>query len=100
MTLVVNLRVSDYDVYVGRPGKGQEGYFGNPIRVGEDCFVCGNVHGKGETLGCFEAYVRQRLAVDPEYKARVKGLQGKLLGCFCKPRPCHGDILAKYADAL
>jgi hypothetical protein len=20
-------------------------------------------------------------------------LEGKTLGCFCKPKPCHGDVL-------
>lgn len=33
MTKVVNLRKEDYDVYIGRAGKGQEGYFGNPFRI-------------------------------------------------------------------
>ena len=25
-------------------------------------------------------------------------LQGKTLGCFCKPDPCHGDIIKEYLD--
>ena len=25
-------------------------------------------------------------------------LKGKTLACFCKPNPCHGDVLAKLAD--
>jgi hypothetical protein len=27
-------------------------------------------------------------------------LRGKTLGCFCKPHPCHGDIIAAYLDSL
>ena len=25
-------------------------------------------------------------------------LKGKTLGCWCKPYPCHGDVLAELAD--
>lgn len=33
MTKVVNIRKDDNDVYIGRAGKGQEGYFGNPTKA-------------------------------------------------------------------
>ncbi|WNZ62248.1 DUF4326 domain-containing protein [Myxococcus sp. MxC21-1] len=26
-------------------------------------------------------------------------LRGKRLGCWCKPGPCHADILAEWVDA-
>ena len=32
-TRVVNIRKEAYDVYIGRAGKGQDGYFGNPFRL-------------------------------------------------------------------
>ena len=36
--------------------------------------------------------------------SRVHELAGKRLGCFCKPSPCHGDVLAdflnRYDDGL
>jgi hypothetical protein len=25
-------------------------------------------------------------------------LKDKRLGCFCKPKACHGDVLKKYAE--
>jgi hypothetical protein len=25
--------------------------------------------------------------------ASLDELEGKTLGCFCKPEPCHGDVL-------
>lgn len=28
----------------------------------------------------------------------VKELKGKILGCYCKPLQCHGDVLAKLVD--
>jgi hypothetical protein len=30
----------------------------------------------------------------------VKALRGKVLGCFCKPRPCHGDVLLEFVDKV
>lgn len=100
-TLVVNLRRSHYDVYIGRAGKGQSGYFGNPVAVGRDCPICDEIHDTGEeTLPCYEIYLQARLVADPEFKQRVDKLRGKTLGCFCKPKPCHGDVLASYVDSL
>ena len=27
-------------------------------------------------------------------------LRGKILGCWCKPKPCHGDILVKLVEEV
>lgn len=93
----MNLREEPYDVYIGRSGK--DGTFGNPIRPGRRCFQCDEVHDKpGDTLLCFEAYFRERLENDHEFAERVESLRGKALGCFCKPRPCHGDVIVSYLE--
>lgn len=100
-TSVVNLRKDKYTVYIGRSGKGQDGYFGNPISKGKACPVCNKIHpDNGSTLSCYEEYLIFRINHDPEFKERVKNLQGEILGCFCKPGPCHGDILAKHSELL
>ncbi|TBV87515.1 DUF4326 domain-containing protein, partial [Citrobacter freundii] len=26
--------------------------------------------------------------------------KGKILGCHCKPYPCHGDVLARFLNEL
>lgn len=101
VTRVVNLRREDYDVYIGRRGHGHDGYFGNPVRIGQPCPVCEQMHERrGDTLACFEVYARQRLEDDPTYARRVRALRGKTLGCFCAPKPCHGDILVKLVSEL
>lgn len=88
---VVNLRSEEYDVYIGRAGRGQDGYFGNPYRLGRD--------GSGEdVLRKYQAYFLDRLDTEPEFRRRVLGLKGKRLGCFCKPGPCHGDIIAAWVN--
>lgn len=100
-TRVVNLRNEPYDVYIGRPGRGLKGPFGNPIRKHDRCAECGRWHiTNGDTLPCYEKHLQQRIEADPLFRDAVRGLAGKRLGCFCAPNPCHGDILARYADAL
>ena len=33
-TVVVNIHKEPFDVYIGRTGRGQDGYFGKPFRMG------------------------------------------------------------------
>lgn len=80
-------------VYIGRPGKGRDGYFGNPIKPKAGATA-------GSTLEEFETYARKRIALGGTYARRVKELWGKKLVCFCSPKPCHGDVLAKLCEEL
>jgi len=89
-TIVVNLNKEEYDVYIGRPGKGKSGYFGNPHRDGS----------KERNIERFRRYFHKRLKEDREFVMRVRRLQGKRLGCFCAPRSCHGDIYVEYLNSL
>lgn len=91
-TKVVNLRREAYDVYIGRRGKGQSGYFGNPFRLNPGESI-------GATIERYRVYFRKRLCEDPEFKRRVEALRGKRLGCFCKPGFCHGDIIVEWLEA-
>ena len=52
-TRVVNIRKEAYDVYIGRAGKGQDGYFGNPFRLKQDM-------DRGGTLAGFREYFYRR----------------------------------------
>lgn len=93
ITRIVNIRQENYDIYIGRAGKGQDGYFGNPIRLNAN-------EPRGATLERYEAYFYKRLKEDKEFRGRIHALKGKILGCFCKPHPCHGDIIKKYLDSI
>lgn len=100
MTRVVNLRDNLYDVYIGREGNGEDGYFGNPIVVGKYCSVCQGVHKTpGSTKQCFKVLFLKRIARDEEYRDRVLGLEGQTLGCFCKPNLCHGDVYVEWLES-
>lgn len=90
---VVDCRHSGYDVYIGRgkdPRCGAPGGWGNPFQVGID----------GSRQEVMEKYCRWLWA---EIQAgridigAVAALHGKTLGCWCAPRPCHGEILHSAA---
>lgn len=100
-TQVVNLvKGEPYDVYIGRAGKGQDGYFGNPHPIGRRCPICATVHARGEGIEEFKKDFLNRIETDSEFVQRVKELKGKRLGCFCKPHPCHGDVYKEWLDSL
>lgn len=100
MTQVVNLKYlseswkrNPHYVYIGREGKGQEGYFGNPFRRHiNSSLLCPIVR--------YEEYLKNRLATDLDFNEKFYNLKDKILVCFCKPEPCHGDIMRKYLDDL
>jgi hypothetical protein len=82
-TTIVNIRDTyKYDVFIGRPSK-----WGNPFIEGK--------HGTREEV--VELY-RQYIRGNEELKNVIPELRGKILGCYCKPDLCHGDILAGFAN--
>jgi hypothetical protein len=75
--------------------------FGNPVKAGEPCPVCGLVHREpGDTLPCYRKWLAEKIASDPAFRAVVASLRRKTLVCFCAPKPCHGDILLEFADNI
>ena len=90
-------RVSNaYDVYIGRPGKGLDGVWGNICgQVSAACPMCGHTHEYGKTsLPCYVRLISDQLT-SPEIVESIHWLAGQTLGCWCEPgTPCHGDVLA------
>lgn len=83
-TTVVKVTNQTCDVYIGRPSK-----WGNPFYIGQDGT-------RAEVIRKYEEWILQQ----PELLSSLSELKGKRLGCHCKPQACHGDVLAKLADAL
>ena len=94
-TRVVRLRrrggrvVQDCDVYIGRECK-MGGWqlpaskWANPYTVA----ACGTAEVAVER---YRQYImRNKLLLDD-----IGELRGKTLGCWCKPGPCHGDVLVQ-----
>lgn len=82
MTKVVHCRKHKYDVYIGRPSK-----WGNPFMIGRD----GN---RDDVIEKYKAWIRtQEQLLDS-----LRELKDKILGCYCAPLPCHGDILKELIE--
>ena len=92
MTTIVNIQDATYDVYIGRKGRGEEGYFGNP-------FTLQQYPDRRTLLLVYRRWFWNRVNEDIEYRERVMGLKGLVLGCFCKPAECHGDVIKAWLDA-
>lgn len=92
-TVVVNLYREPFDEYIGRAGHGHDGYFGNPFPIGPGV-------SREESIARFEKYFNERIERDPEFRRRVLALRGKRISCFCKPKSCHGDIIAAWLDKM
>ena len=82
-TSIVNKRSGvDFDVDITRPS-----IYSNPFIIGQD-------GDRQEVVRKFEDYAAKRFS-----KEQLRFLKGKTLGCVCKPKLCHGDILIMLADA-
>lgn len=102
MTRIVNIKFEEFDLYIGRPGKGQSGYYGNPHNIGY-CKICKKEHDREECLKEYKKYFYNRINNDPKFKEKILELKDKTLGCFCKTPldptiKCHGDIIKEYLD--
>ena len=82
MSKVVHCKRERFDVYIGRPSK-----WGNPFVIGKDGT-------RTQVIAKYEAWLRRQ----PALMAALPELRGKVLGCWCAPQPCHGDVLARLAD--
>lgn len=107
LTQVVNVRSGlRYDVYVGRPGHGEEGWLGNEV---------GKYLPRAEAIAAFKVDFLARLRAYPAFRSRVDGILDKpsnpiVLACFCAPGQqvltatshlpyiCHGQLIAEYLD--
>lgn len=81
-TRVVNCKHEKYDVYIGRPSK-----WGNPFLVGKD----------GTRTEVISKY-KEWLGNNPNLLNSLDELESKVLGCFCKPKSCHGDVLVELLE--
>lgn len=81
---VVHCKRELYDVYIGRPG-----LWGNPFHVDVD----------GTREECIQMY-EDWIKTQPELMRQLCSLKGRVLGCWCSPKPCHGDVLIRLANAL
>lgn len=81
-TKVVHCKKSYYDVYIGRPS-----IWGNPFEIGQD----------GTREEVIKKY-REWVLTQDKILLNLHILKGKTLGCWCKPKECHGDVLVELIN--
>jgi hypothetical protein len=100
MTTVVKIKISkgvivqDCDVYIGRAcNKGgwnlPESIWKNPYTISK----CGSAD---EAVRLYREYLKS----NKELLSHLPDLKGKVLGCWCKPGICHGDVLVELVNEL
>jgi hypothetical protein len=90
-TKVVHCKKAKYDVYIGRPS-----IWGNPFSHKVGTLAKFQADSRDDAVAKYKEYI----LTQPELLTRLPELKDKILGCWCKPKSCHGDILAEMADNL
>ena len=75
------------------PEPPEEGCLGNP-------FFLKNVNDdveRAKVIEQYREYFYEKLK-DTKFKEYVLSLKGKRIACFCKPKPCHVDIIVDWIE--
>lgn len=80
-----------YDVYIGRGS-----IWGNPFSHMDGTQAQFKVATREEAI---EKY-REWILTKPRLLDKLHELKGKTLCCYCKPLPCHGDVLVELINEL
>lgn len=84
-------------VYIGRIGvvfidgqryPPQDSIWANPFKINSQ-------NDRYDVLKKYKEYIIDKLESRQISYRQLLKLRGKVLGCWCKPEPCHGDILIK-----
>lgn len=81
-TRVVHCKKEYFDVLIDRTTK-----WGNPFKIVADGT-------RSEVIEKYRKWIKTR----PELLEVLDELDGKVLGCWCKPNRCHGDILVELVN--
>jgi len=91
MINVVHCKKEKYDIYIGRPSK-----WGNPYSHKEGTLAKYKKETRSEAIEAYRDYI---LNGDGKHLINeLDELDGKILGCWCKPKSCHGDILKEIIE--
>lgn len=81
-----------HDVYIGRPSK-----WGNPFShlSPNGTLAKYRVATREDAVAAYENWIQGQ----PQLLADLPELRGKVLGCWCAPLLCHGEVLVRLANA-
>lgn len=90
----------DSNVYIGR-GRVifingvryplQDSIWANPYKITEK-------QTRNDVLNLYREYIDKKLKSNSFLITELMKLEGKNLGCWCSPEPCHGDILLELIE--
>lgn len=86
MCTVVNKYKEEFDVYIGRGSQ-----WGNPFVIGKDGT-------REDVIALYKQHLWMQIKSGAVRLDDLLTLDGKRLGCFCKPQACHGDVIVKAVE--
>lgn len=90
--LVVHCKKNKYDVYIGRGTK-----WGNPFtHLNSATLARHKVATREDAIEAYREWITT--GAGRHLLSDLHELRGKVLGCWCSPKPCHGDVLAELAN--
>ena len=90
---VVHFKKDEFDIYIGRGSK-----WGNPFTHISDRHTLAKyiVGTRAESIIAYKEWITNG---DGQYLLDdLSELKGKILGCWCHPKPCHGDVLKELVN--
>lgn len=95
-TKVVHFKKEPYDVFIGRPT-----IWGNPFTH----LPCNHVadfmvETRQEAINKYREWLTNKVNNEPEFKTKLMELDGKTLGCWCRPQACHGDAIIEVINMI
>lgn len=80
---VVHCKREPYDVLIDRTTR-----YGNPFPISRN-------RTREQAIEEYRKYLDRNPAL---IRLAKQELRGKVLGCWCAPKPCHGDVLLEIAN--
>ena len=91
ITKVVNKQDTEkYDVYIGRGTP-----WGNPFAISREVDGPDRV----DVIEKYKQHFNEKMETDESFRSGIFAMKGLRLACFCKPAPCHGDVIASYLNS-
>lgn len=84
---VVNKYNSDFDINIQRGTM-----WGNPFTAEE--------YGRDKAIDMYREYLYNKIRNKEINRSHLEVLRGMRLGCTCKPKRCHGDILSDLVNRV
>lgn len=101
--LIAQAKAEGRYVYIGRPSAGRPWGFGNPFSYKNDTKAMVIVDNPIKAFRLWllgDAYTALMQEERRWILKQLPSLKGYVLGCFCAPSKCHGDVLKEMIDTM